>query len=97
MAATSGHSKDNMTEDLSILFDDFGVLCGTVKVLLEEPDEGLGLGFDGVRASGPRIIYPTGSLALTAGQVVTVGGQSFKVRTEPRKIDDGKLTEASLL
>lgn len=85
-----------MTEDLSIFLDDFGVLCNGVRVLFEEPDGLESLGYDGVQAPGPTIIFTTGSLILTAGQAVEIEGRFFKVRAEPRRIDDGKFSEARL-
>lgn len=86
-----------MTEDLTPLFEDFGTLVNGVKCIFEEPDESFGVGFDGVGTSSPRIFYPTGALALVAGQAITVKGRSFKVRTDPRKIDDGAITQAELI
>lgn len=85
-----------MNEDLSLFLEDFGVLCNGVKVLIEESDDILSLGLEGAQVGVKKIVFVTGSLAFAVGQTVIAGGQSFKVRSEPRKIDDGAFSEVGV-
>lgn len=87
----------HMTEDLTPFFEDFGTPVNGVNCIFEESDDPMSVGFDGVISAGPKLFYPTGSLTLTVGQAVTVKGRSFKVRTEPRRIEDGAITQVELV
>lgn len=84
------------SEDLSIFLEDFGVPCGGAKVLIEESDDLIPMGIEGAQIASKRLVFATGSLAFAVGQTVTAGGQSFKVRSEPRKIDDGAFSEVGV-
>lgn len=82
--------------DIQAMLQALGVPCGTTHVLLDTPDVSLSIGFDGMQAPNVVMTYETGTLQLNVGDPVTVDGQPYVVRTEPRKVDDGKLTEVGL-
>lgn len=87
-----------MTEDLSVLFADFGVTVAWGSVtglgLLDMPDEIEGGGL--VMSREYLLTVMAGTFdGLDHGDTMTVDGTSYTVRTV-RKIEDGKLMKVSL-
>lgn len=67
----------------------------TAIVLLDLPDETL-LG-DAAIVAQPAMEYPaTQFVGLDEGEVLTIGGTSYRVRARPRRVDDGALMRALL-
>lgn len=65
----------------------------TVQAAFRAPDETV---LDGLTLSRDyEIEYPTARLALAAGDTVTIGGQSYRVR-EVRQVRDGSESVAKL-
>ena len=87
-----------MTEDLSVLFDDFGVTVSWTTVtalgLLDKPD----LIEDQIVAATDYVLTVQTDVfsGLANGASLTVDGTAYTVRGAPRKIDDGKLMKVSL-
>jgi hypothetical protein len=86
-----------MNENLAAYFKVFGTLVNGVRAIFEEADEDLGIGFDSVQATGPKLYTITGSLIVNVGDQLTIDGRVFKVRKEPRKLDDGKISQIDLI
>ncbi len=88
-------------EALAGFFEDFGVDATvgavTAKVILDQPDEDPALGIETLVAPAAVMTFERAAFpALKAGDAVTIGTTSYRVRTVMR-IDDGELAKAELL
>jgi hypothetical protein len=91
-------------EDVDAFFRDFGVPVFWKSVDPFSPDAMAFLDFPDevvlervVLHTAATLTYPSGRLAgLDEGETIQVGGESYRVRERPRRIDDGRLTQAFL-
>lgn len=88
------------TEDPSAYLADFGVPCqaGSVQfvALLDQPDELMHLQRASVHTRQYELVYVTAQVALARNAAVTVNGQAYHVREEPRQVDDGVFSRVLL-
>lgn len=93
------------TEDIGLLFSDFGVpatwtpLTGgaqqTATVLFDQPDMDLASGM--VISRDYKATLATSSfVGIDNGEVINIGGNNYTVR-ELRQIDDGALKELAIM
>lgn len=91
-----------LTENPATFFStaDFAVTATfgaqTAQVLLDAPDEAIGVGYIGALSREYRITYRADQLTgLTTGNAVTVDGSAYTVR-EAQAMEDGKVMQATL-
>lgn len=87
-------------EDPSVFLADFGVPCqaGSVQfvALLDQPDEAMHLQRAAPLSRQYELVFATADVALARGVAVTVNGQAYHVREEPRQVDDGVFSRVLL-
>lgn len=94
-----------MTEDLDVFFDtdDFASACTRQRVGAPDwPFKGILGVVDQEALQGYAITaehyltYPTATVTLLEGDLISTSGQLYKVRREPTRVEDGNVSHALL-
>lgn len=86
--------------DIDVLLGDFGVPCSSGAInfagLLDMPDSVFDIGGMSIQSGEYSLTYRTGAVSLATGDMVTVDGTSYVVRSPANRLDDGAFSAVKL-
>lgn len=90
-------------EDLDIYLQAFGTQCtrpadgASFVGVMDMAEVELDAGPDGIDGDAMELCYRVGTVTLKRGDVLSIDGETWRVRGNPKRIDDGKFAVVGVI